>query len=130
MYRLVVILLVCFSMSFVFAEDVVYETLHVNALEAGQIRNEQPELQVLDVRTPREFDEGHLEGAINIDYYAGDFAERAKLLDPDLVYLVHCRSGVRSGKSLSILRDAGLNRLVHLDGGINAWLSQGLPTVK
>lgn len=130
MYRLVVVLLVCFSMSFVFAGDAVYETLHVNALEAGQIINEKPELQVLDVRTPREFDEGHLDGAINIDYHAGDFAERVKLLDPDLVYLVHCRSGVRSGKALSILRGAGLNRLVHLDGGINAWLTQGLPTVK
>jgi len=84
-------------------------------------------IQVLDVRTAEEFAEGHIEGAVNIDYYADDFAAQLKSLDPNKQYVVHCRSGVRSGRSLPILKSAGVTKLIHLDGGIKAWMSADLP---
>ena len=98
---------------------------HVNAVEAHYLLSSSNTIQVLDVRTAKEFQQGHIEGAINIDYYADDFAEQLTALDPNIEYLVHCRSGVRSGKSLTILKSIGVKKLIHLDGGIKAWLSRG-----
>ena len=100
---------------------------HVNAVEAHSLLSSSKTVQVLDVRTAREFQQGHIEGAINIDYYADDFAEQLTALDPNIEYLVHCRSGVRSSKSLAILESIGVKQLIHLDGGIKAWLASGLP---
>ncbi len=100
---------------------------HVNAVEAHSLLSNSKTVQVLDVRTPREFQQGHIEGAINVDYYADDFAEQLTALDPNIEYLIHCRSGVRSGKSLAILKSVGIKKLIHLDGGIKAWLSSGFP---
>jgi len=100
---------------------------HVNAVEAHSLVSNSNTVQVLDVRTAKEFQQGHIEGAINIDYYADDFAEQLTTLDPNIEYLVHCRSGVRSDKSLAILKSKGVKKLIHLDGGIKAWLSNGFP---
>ncbi len=100
---------------------------HVSAVEAQALLLENskstPKVQVLDVRTAKEFEQGHIPGAINIDYYSDDFAEQVKRLDPDKHYLVHCRSGVRSGNSLPILKSADITNLIHLDGGFKAYLS-------
>lgn len=100
---------------------------HVGASEAQQLLQSSDNIQVLDVRTAEEFAEGHIEGAVNIDYYADDFAAQLKSLDPNKQYVVHCRSGVRSGRSLPILKSAGVTKLIHLDGGIKAWMSADLP---
>ncbi len=97
--------------------------LHVDAVEASELLDQDASVQVLDVRTAEEFSEGQIKGAINIDYYADDFAEQVAKLDPNTTYLVHCRSGGRSGRSLSILKSAGIKNLIHLDGGYRAWLA-------
>ncbi len=104
------------------AAEVRNGVLHVNAEEAQRLLSERTDVRVLDVRTIGEFKQGKIEDAINIDYYADDFTEQIKSLDPQTTYLVHCRSGVRSGKSLAILQNVGINKLIHLDGGFNAWL--------
>ncbi len=103
---------------------------HVKAEEAHQLMTDDKSIQVLDVRTPKEYAQGHIKGAINIDYYADDFAEQLEALDPNTTYLVHCRSGVRSGRSLPILKAKGISHLIHLDGGIRAWNSADLPVVE
>ena len=82
---------------------------------------------VLDVRTSGEFTGGHIAGAINIDFLAGDFAEKAAKLDRSKTYLVHCASGGRSTRCLPQLGKLGFTNLVHLDGGFKAWQSAGNP---
>ena len=101
--------------------------LYVEASEAAELVSQDSSLQVLDVRTPKEFASEHIKGAINIDYYADDFKQQVSQLDPEVTYLVHCRSGVRSSKALYILKSAGIKKLVHLDGGMKAWQKHGLP---
>lgn len=101
--------------------------LYVEASEAAELVNQDSSLQVLDVRTPKEFASKHIKGAINIDYYADDFKQQVSQLDPEVTYLVHCRSGVRSGRSLAILKAEGLKNLVHLNGGLKAWVNSDLP---
>ncbi len=84
---------------------------------------------IIDVRTPEEFAGGHIENAINIDYYASTFESDINALDKDKEYLIYCRSGNRSGQALDIMEDLGFQEVYDLGGGINAWKSASLPTV-
>jgi len=97
---------------------------------ASTIVAEPPaDLVVLDVRTPEEFDEGHLAGAVLVDFYDPDFAEQLGELDAEVPYLVYCRSGNRSGQTLTMMQQLGFASAADVDGGIVAWQSAGLPVV-
>ncbi len=103
---------------------------HVNATEAAEILQKYPSVRILDVRTGPEYNRGHLTDATNINYYSFSFKKKLDKLDKSITWLVHCRSGVRSGKSLPILKSLGFESIIHLDGGIVAWRKDGLPTQK
>jgi rhodanese-related sulfurtransferase len=77
-------------------------------------------ITVLDVRTPEEFAEGHIDGAELIDFYEPTFAERIAQLDRSREYLVYCRSGNRSGQTVELMEELGFGRLWELDGGVLA----------
>ncbi len=95
---------------------------------AAEIHENPPEgLVVLDVRTPEEFAEGHLDGAIMIDFYGADFTDRLAELDRDRPYLLYCRSGNRSSQARQIMIDLGFTDVADIDGGILAWTQAGLP---
>lgn len=84
-------------------------------------------MQLLDVRTPEEYAEGHIAGAVNIDVQSDDFQQLAeKELSKDATILVYCRSGRRSLHAAEILTRLGY-RVVNLKGGILDWQDSGLP---
>jgi len=85
---------------------------------------------VLDVRTPGEFAQGHLEGALLVDYRSPGFREGMAALDRSKTYLVYCRTGNRSDKALGIMRELGFRSYYHLGGGIKRWTEEGLPAVR
>lgn len=85
---------------------------------------------LLDVRTPEEYAEGHIAGAINIDYKSADFASRVDSLDKSKSYNLYCRSGRRSGESLTLMEEKGFTKVHHLEGGILKWQESGEPVVK
>ena len=70
---------------------------------------------VIDVRTPSEYAAGTIEGALNIDVQAADFADRVGELPKDDTYVVYCRSGNRSAAAIDIMKDLGFTSLI--DGG-------------
>lgn len=76
---------------------------------------------LLDVRTPGETAGGIIEGAIEMDYRAPDFAKKISELDPDKTYLVYCASGGRSGKTCENLNELGMTKVYNLKGGYGAW---------
>lgn len=84
---------------------------------------------VLDVRTKKEFDEGHIAGALNFDYYSDDFEEQveAQLKDKNKPYIVYCRSGMRSLYSAEILEELGYTDVTNMKGGFEAWKKAGKP---
>lgn len=84
-----------------------------------------PGTVVLDVRTPAEFADAHLPGAVNIDVEAADFATRIATLDPAKPYAVYCRSANRSKVAMAAMQAAGFGQLYDLAGGITAWKSAG-----
>lgn len=63
---------------------------------------------LIDVRTPGEFAEGHLEGAVNIPVELATFVDQVALLDPDVDYLVYCRSGRRADVAMAYMDTLGL----------------------
>ena len=85
---------------------------------------------VLDVRTPAEFADGHLPGAVLVDYKAPDFAAKAGQLDKSKTYLVHCAAGVRSAKACAKMEGLGFTNLINLEGGFTAWKDAGKPVEK
>jgi len=93
----------------------------VTPVDAQKLLAENKNVRVLDVRTPEEYAEGHIAGAVNVDFKSADFAEKLAKLDKDKAYVLHCRSGNRSGKSLPILKQQSFGTIYHLNKGFNAW---------
>lgn len=92
---------------------------------AAALIQDQPDLVILDIRTPEETAAGTLLGAAEIDFYAADFSDRIAPLHRDTPYLVYCRSGNRSAKAIDLMVDLGFTNLYELDDGILAWLQSG-----
>lgn len=88
-----------------------------------------PDVVVIDVRTPEEFAEGHIAGALPIDFNSPGFTDSVAELDPAADYLVYCRSGNRSGQAVALMQQLGFQRLWDMDGGVTAWTAAGLPLV-
>ncbi len=89
-----------------------------------------PDIQVLDVRTRDEFDEGHIAGAILVDVNESDFVDRAvAVLDKQRPVAVYCRSGRRSSRACNLLLEQGYN-VTNLMGGVMAWRDAGKALVQ
>ncbi len=82
---------------------------------------------VLDVRTSDEYDDGHIEDAMNIDIYAYDFKDRLRKLSKDGKYLVHCRTGVRSCDATKIMKEMNFKEVYHMNEGIAGWREKRFP---
>jgi hydroxyacylglutathione hydrolase len=83
------------------------------------------DLQVLDVRREPEWQAGHIEGA---EWFPLDnFKISAPELDPSTPVAVHCQGGYRSMVACSLLQRAGLQNVVNVTGGFDAWRQAGLP---
>ncbi|MBA7679383.1 Thiosulfate sulfurtransferase GlpE [subsurface metagenome] len=95
-----------------------------------QENENDPDFVIIDVRTPEEFADSHIENAVNIDYYSETFRDELNLLDKNKTYLIYCRSGNRSGSALDIMEELNFRAVYHLSDGIIGWNEEGLPTVK
>lgn len=87
------------------------------------------DLVILDVRTQEEFDDGHLDGAVLLDFYRDDFAAELATFDRTVPYVLYCRSGNRSGQARAIMHDLGFQSVEDIDGGIVGWQEAGLQVV-
>lgn len=85
---------------------------------------------VLDVRTPAEYNEGHLDGAVNIDFQAPDFLILLGQLPTDGEYILYCRSGNRSAQATQVMTTKGFTNVIDAGGLDAAAAATGLPIVK
>ena len=86
--------------------------------------------QVIDVRTPKEFKAGHIDGAINMHVYDKDFSQRLDKLDKKKPVYVYCKVGGRSAEAVETMKQKGFTKIIELDGGIDAWMEAGKPVKK
>ena len=99
-----------------------------NAASAGGVTLDESTV-VLDVRTPAEYAEGHLDGATLLDFSGGELTRAIPSLDPAASYVIYCRSGNRSGQALAALQAAGFTDLTNLGSLAEAAAATGLPVV-
>lgn len=102
----------------------------VHTDEFATIISDTSKIQLVDVRTPEEYAEGHLERAVNIDVNDSTFLQHATAsLEKGKTVAVYCRSGKRSAFAASLLAKQGYN-IINLLGGILAWKEDRKPIVK
>ena len=92
----------------------------INSISAKDVQTlvQKPhQYTIVDVRTPEEYSEGTLPGAINIDVKSDDFVQQIEQLDKDVHYILHCRSGKRSAIAYGKMEAAGFKHLKNMDGG-------------
>ncbi|WP_394689882.1 rhodanese-like domain-containing protein [Hoeflea sp.] len=89
-----------------------------------------PSIVVLDIRTPFEFKRGHVEGAVNIDFYAKDFADRIMALDPARSYVMYCHAGGRSHALMRAFSQTEFKDVMHIPAGFSGWRRERLPFVR
>ena len=83
---------------------------------------ESSDVILIDVRTPMEFSQGHIQGSVNVDFKEeNDFQNYFENLDKSETIFLYCRSGNRSRKSAEKLIDLGFNKIYDLDGGFIEW---------
>lgn len=105
-----------------------FKTIDSTAFSA--LINGDKAIQLLDVRTPDEYTEGHIAGALLINVNDSDFAEQASAkLNKSQPVAVYCRAGRRSAKAARILIGQGFT-VTNLDGGFLAWQKAGMPIEK
>ncbi len=97
------------------------------ARELAQQKGGQKDFVILDVRTPEEFREGHLSGAVNLNLLAPDFTAKLGALDRGNTYLVYCRSGNRSAKAVRTMERTDFRSIYHMRDGIIGWQAKGFP---
>lgn len=89
---------------------------------------QSPGTVIIDVRTPEEFNSGHVQGALNIPVESPDFAAQVSALDPGTTYAIYCRSGNRSAVATAEMAGMGFIYLYDLEGGFVDLEAAGIPT--
>ena len=100
--------------------------LHVTPTEAKSLLDANPSIRVLDVRTRTEFNRGHVDGATQINYFSLKLKKKLSALDKNTTWLVHCKSGHRSGRVVPQMKKLGFTKIIHMDGGFDGWKKAGL----
>ncbi len=77
--------------------------------------------QLLDVRSPEEFEGGHLDNADNVNWNDINFVKNAKEYDKSKPIFVYCKAGVRGGKAANKLAELGFTEIYNMEGGIDKW---------
>jgi rhodanese-related sulfurtransferase len=103
---------------------------NINVNEAEKIIKDTKDVVILDVRTPGEYSEGHLENSMNIDIYSNTFDAEIAKLDKTKTYVVICKSGGRSSNACDKMDKMGFKTLHNVQGGFTAWSGAGKKSVK
>lgn len=87
----------------------------------------ESDVVLIDVRTPEEFESGHITGAKNINWNDDAFESQMSSLSKDDTYYIYCLKGGRSGSVMSWMKENGFQSVYDLKGGISAWNDEGKP---
>ena len=122
MKKYIILLILVLVTSVGFSQDptlirVIDPTLYELQISAEKV-------QLIDVRTPEEFKEGHIEAAENIDFLAEGFLPKFKKFDKNKPLYIYCRSGNRSSKAAAKLSEMGFSEIIDLEGGYKAWTAR------
>lgn len=102
----------------------------IKALTPTEFKEKSANQTIIDIRTPQEFSQGHIEGAVNINYYDNNFIDQIAKYDKNQPIFVYCRSGNRTSPASRKMADFGFTQINDLEGGILYWIKNNNKTVK
>ena len=115
-------LLLTFCACFLFnCKETRSQNLNLISVEEMQELVHLEDMQLVDVRTPSEYNEGHVPNAQNIDFWGENFDAKIDELDKTKPIIVYCKSGGRSAKCASKLAAKGFEKIYDLKGGFSQW---------
>jgi rhodanese-related sulfurtransferase len=115
-------LLLTFCVCFLFnCKETRSQNLNLISVKEMQELVHLEDMQLVDVRTPSEYNEGHVPNAQNIDFWGENFDAKIDELDKTKPIIVYCKSGGRSAKCASKLAAKGFEKIYDLKGGFSQW---------
>ena len=93
---------------------------NIDAATAMSMIKKDQNIKVLDVRTPKEIEDGSYPNSLKIDYNGNDFKSQINKLDKNNTYIVYCRSGGRSKKAVSMMKAFGFSNVYNMKDGFDA----------
>lgn len=125
----VIVLLTLGAMAFIWSRGNTNEKCKTEAKAVAENKIEENAV-IIDVRTPPEYEAGHLAEAINIDVKSQEFFNKIGELDKSKQYYVYCKSGIRSSKAQQIMLSRNFKQVCNVDGGILQLQKEGATIVK
>jgi rhodanese-related sulfurtransferase len=102
----------------------------IDTKEFSSLINKEQNVQLLDVRSPAEYADSHIEKAVNVNWNGDNFADEAQKFDKTKPVYVYCMSGGRSKKASDKLHELGFKAIIELSGGISEWKTNKMPVIK
>ena len=104
----------------------IFESKDINVISDTQfIEIQDTDYILVDVRTIEEYESGHIQDAINFDFYSGSFQKEILSLDKSSSIILYCRTQNRSTKTANYLKENGYKEITVLEGGITSWVKNG-----
>ena len=117
--------IVVLSLIFIFSCELL-NSPEINIIsESDFVEIQDSDYTLIDVRTQDEFDLGHIDGAINLDFYSETFQNDILSLPKKETIVLYCRTNNRSSKTANILKENGFKEISVLEGGITEWVKNG-----
>lgn len=101
----------------------------VTARQVAEMLRKDTSIILVDVRTPEEYQQGHIKGARLMDFYSAEFHAMMQTLPQDRPVILYCRSGRRSDEAMKFLTSIGYSRVFNMLGGIIQWKKDRQPIV-
>ena len=116
---------VFFSLLLVYSCQI-FESNEINEISDIQFTEIQDTDYILvDVRTTEEYESGHIQDAVNFDFYSESFQNDILILDKSSSIVLYCRTQNRSTKTANYLKENGYKEITVLEGGITSWVKNG-----
>ena len=93
----------------------------INVIPPAEFKDKSLNQTIVDIRTPEEFAEGHIEGAVNINLFDNHFLDQISQFDKSKPIFLYCRSGNRTSSASKKIADLGFEQVYDLQGGILNW---------
>jgi len=102
----------------------------IKVLTPTEFKEKLANQTIIDIRTPQEYSQGHIEGAVNINYYDSNFIDQIAKYDKNQPIFIYCRSGNRTSPASKKIADFGFKQIYDLEGGILSWVKNNNEVIK